>query len=65
MMVTGSDDERVRIFNAVSGVLVCKLKGHEGEAFLSQNMFGGHMSFCGATDSLIFKILVSKLDRHT
>ncbi len=30
MMVTGSDDERVRIFNAVSGNLVVKLKGHTG-----------------------------------
>lgn len=30
IMVTGSDDERVRIFNAVTGKLVCKLKGHTG-----------------------------------
>ena len=30
MMVTGSDDERVRVFNAVTGKFVCKLKGHTG-----------------------------------
>ena len=31
MMVTGSDDERVRVFNALTGKLVVKLKGHTGE----------------------------------
>ena len=30
IMVTGSDDERVRLFNALTGKLVVKLKGHEG-----------------------------------
>ena len=33
IMVTGSHDERVRIFNAVSGELVCKLKGHTGKLY--------------------------------
>ena len=30
LMVTGSDDERVRVFNAVTGKHIVKLKGHEG-----------------------------------
>jgi hypothetical protein len=29
-MVTGSDDERVRVFDARNGAMVCKLKGHTG-----------------------------------
>lgn len=31
LMVTGSDDKKVRIFNALSGQLVCELQGHTGE----------------------------------
>ena len=31
IMVTGSDDQRVRVFNAKEGTLVCKLKGHTGD----------------------------------
>ena len=31
IMVTGSDDQRVRVFNAKDGTLVCKLKGHTGD----------------------------------
>lgn len=38
IMVTGSDDERVRIFNAVSGELVCKLKGHTGELSVTRTV---------------------------
>ena len=30
MLVTGSDDQRVRIFNAKTAQFICKLKGHEG-----------------------------------
>jgi len=29
-MVTGCDDQRVRVFNTGTGKLVCKLKGHSG-----------------------------------
>ena len=32
MMVTGSDDQRVRVFNALTGKLVVKVKGHEGNS---------------------------------
>ena len=31
LMITGSDDERVRVFNSVTGNLVVKLKGHTGK----------------------------------
>lgn len=31
IMVTGCDDERVRVFNTNTGSLVCKLKGHSGK----------------------------------
>lgn len=30
-VVTGSDDQRVRVFNCKTGDMVCKLKGHTGE----------------------------------
>ena len=30
ILVTGSDDQRVRIFNAKTAQFICKLKGHEG-----------------------------------
>jgi len=30
MMVTGSDDNRLRIFNTISGELVATLEGHFG-----------------------------------
>ena len=39
MMVTGSDDERVRVFNAVTGKLICKLKGHTGKTYLRLLIF--------------------------
>ena len=29
-VVTGCDDQRVRVFNTKSGEMVCKLKGHTG-----------------------------------
>ena len=37
IMVTGSDDQRVRVFNAQEGTLVCKLKGHTGYLFFVIN----------------------------
>lgn len=30
MLVTGSDDQRIRIFNTNTAQFICKLKGHEG-----------------------------------
>lgn len=36
-MVTGCDDQRVRIFNTATGKLVCKLKGHTGKILNSGN----------------------------
>ncbi len=44
MMVTGSDDQRVRVFNAVTGNLICKLKGHTGE--LSFRLFASEDQAC-------------------
>lgn len=34
IMVTGCDDQRVRVFNTSTGKLVCKLKGHTGSIFV-------------------------------
>ena len=30
LMVTGCDDQRVRVFNAVTSTFICKLRGHTG-----------------------------------
>ena len=38
IMVTGSDDQRVRVFNAQEGTLVCKLKGHTGNIYYTWNL---------------------------
>ena len=32
IMVSGCDDQRVRVFNAISGKLVVKVKGHTGRS---------------------------------
>ena len=38
IMVTGSDDQRVRVFNAHEGTLVCKLKGHTGNIYYTWDL---------------------------
>lgn len=37
IMITGSDDNSVRVFNAYSGELVVKVDGHEGNSVVFEN----------------------------
>ena len=58
IMVTGSDDERVRLFNALTGKLVVKLKGHEGaHYFMYQRIMWNLHSACIAACTS-FKLFV-------
>nr|KAG5689701.1 hypothetical protein BaRGS_006326 [Batillaria attramentaria] len=39
MLVTGSDDQRVRVFNTRNAEFICKLKGHEGNRVMGFHGF--------------------------